>query len=278
MNSSQYQKTIQDLQSHQYHKLIIGAALKDYEAIEKYSYYFTHAAANVIDISAFPHSLISAKKGIQKALEEDSSLSAPIIMVSVNVGKDPHFRRIEVDFKNCTDCLACVPTCPSEAFSITDQKLDYEINLCFACSKCIEYCNFDALHFKDWSAFKEESLLELIELGAGAIEIHLNNDLDAFRGFYKSLPEFPEKFLQSFSIGSEMMSKEDLENAALCIIETVREKYGAEKEIIIQTDGIPISGALEIKDKDLTSIENAKVVIKKIKNEKNVFVQLMKKV
>ncbi len=267
MDKKQYLSIISSLENHNYHKLIIGAALKDYEAIENYAYFFTHAKANVIDISAFPHSVICAKKGIEKALSENASLEAPAIMVSVNIGKDPHFRRIEVDYENCTNCLLCVPTCPSGAFSIEEKKLGYEIDLCFACSKCLDYCSFDALAFKDWSAYKPESLLELIELGASAIEIHLNNDLDAFEKFYTSLPKLPDYFLQSFSIGSEMMSAEELISAFERIIKVVEKAYQEGKEIIIQTDGIAISGTKDIKDRDLPSIENAKTILEHLANK-----------
>lgn len=250
------------LEKHQYHKLIIGAALKDHKAIENYSYLFTHAEANVIDISAFPHSVISAKVGIQKAIKENPQLEKPTIMVSVNIGKDPHFRRIEVDFDNCTNCLLCVPSCPSDAFSIKEQKLKYDIDLCFACSNCLDDCSFDALHYNDWSAYRPETFGELAELGAGAFEIHLNNDLDAFKNFYRSLDKLPEDFIQSFSIGSEMMNKKELLEASSTIIKEVYDAYGPSKEIILQVDGIPISGAKDLKqEKDMVSIESAKLVL-----------------
>lgn len=282
---STYRNTIKELENRTYHKLIIGAALKEYEAIENFAYLFTHAQANVIDISAFPHSVISAKKGVAKAQAEKSELEAPHIMVSVNIGKDPHFRRVDVDFDKCIHCLDCVPTCPSNAFSIKQdpnqaQELDYEINLCFACSNCIDYCPTNALAFNDWSAFESNSLLELIEIGASAIEIHLNNDFEAFKSFYKSLPELPENFLQSFSIGSELMSEEELIEAAKTIINCVHERYGTEKEIILQTDGIPISGARDITNKDMASMQNAKVILGWLAKEmpdylnKKIFVQL----
>lgn len=280
-----FENSINALKAAHYHKLIIGAALKDFKSIEDYAYLFTHAGANVIDISAFPHSVISAKKGIDRAIQENPDLVEPIIMVSINIGQDPHFRRIEVDWQSCTECQLCIASCPSEAFSSSEEvSFSYNADLCFGCSNCLDYCHFNALSFKNWSSFEANSLLELIDLGAGAFEIHLNNDLNAFSEFYNSLPRLPEDFLQSFSIGSELMSLAELENSALNIIRNVRDRYHPNKELIIQTDGIPLSGARTVfKDssreleKDMQSIINAKTVINKIKeldNPENIFVQL----
>lgn len=276
IDTQSYQSIITALREHRYHKLIIGAALKDYEAIENYAYLFTHAGAEVIDISAFPHSVISARKGIARAIKEKPGLREPFVMVSVNIGTDPHFRRIKVDFDKCTDCLLCEPVCPSNAFSLqlaAAQQLQYNEDLCFACTNCLDYCHFDALSFKDWSAFEAQSIEHLIELGASAFEIHLSNDLDAFKDFYASLPELPPNFLQSFSIGSEMMNARELNAAAEAVRAAVRAKYGGGQEFILQTDGIPISGARAIADKDLASIVNAREVLANI-DDQNVFVQL----
>jgi Fe-S-cluster-containing hydrogenase component 2 len=252
---------LKNLADKKFHKLIIGAALKNYDAIEKFSYYFSHARADVIDISAFPHSVISAKKGIQKALAEDSSLIEPLIMVSVNIGEDPHFRRIKLDWDHCTECLACIPTCPANAFTATT-RFNYNADLCFGCSNCLPACDFSAMEFETWSAFNPDSLHELKNLGAKAIEIHLNNDLQAFEEFYSKMPEFE---LESFCIGSEQMTEAELIKATDSIIHQVRTKH--DQVFIIQTDGIPLSGAREFykEDKDLVSIKNAKIVIEHIK-------------
>lgn len=269
---------LQNLQEHKFHKLIIGASLKDFKTIEHYAYLFTHAGADAIDISAFPHSVISAQNGIKRAIIENSELTEPLIMVSVNIGQDPHFRRIELNTNNCTECLACIPSCPSDAFYIEDSTFKYNIDLCFGCSACIPTCNFEALSFSNWSEFDYKSLEELIEIGAKAIEIHLNNDLDEFTKFYRSMPN--NFSLESFCIGSEQMTETDLVNATHKIIKESTLKHGSERELIIQTDGIPLSGArLETNlDKDLISINNAKIVLQTLENfypeRKNIFVQL----
>jgi Fe-S-cluster-containing hydrogenase component 2 len=263
------------LQEQQFHKLIIGAALKDYKTIEDYAYLFTHAGADAIDISAFPHSVISAQKGIKQAIQEDINLNEPLIMVSVNIGEDPHFRRIELNLENCTECLACVPSCPSQAFTL--DQFTYNEDLCFGCSACLPTCNFDALSFVSWSAFDSKSLSELQALGANAIEIHLNNDLDAFAEFYRNMST--EFKLESFCIGSDQMEVPELQAAARRIIEEVNHKHGLNRAFIIQCDGTPMSGARDLGlDTDMRSINNARLILDTIQtyypNRSNIYIQL----
>lgn len=259
---------LSSLQEKNFHKLIVGAALKDFKSIEEYAYYFTHAQADAIDISAFPHSVISAKKGIEIALSENNSLKEPLIMISVNIGEDPHFRRVEVDFDSCTKCLECIPSCPSEAFSSVSDSNDvqfaYNIDLCFGCSNCIPTCKDNALSFNSWNAYETESLIELTQLGARAIELHLNNDLESFSEFYKKIP--CDYLLESFCIGSNTASALELKTACDSIIEAVYKKHNADFQFIIQVDGIPLSGArdLNIENKDQFSINKAKLIIEYI--------------
>ncbi len=266
---------LKKLQEQKFHKLIIGAALKDYKTIEDYAYLFTHAGADAIDISAFPHSVIFAQKGIEQALREDSSLNSPLIMVSVNIGVDPHFRRIELNSENCTECLLCVPSCPSQAFS--SEQFSYNENLCFGCSACLPTCHFDALSFVNWSAFDSQSLNELKKLGANAIEIHLNNDLDAFAEFYRNMQTNFE--LESFCIGSDQMEVLELQAATCSIIDAVNQKHGLDRPFIIQCDGTPMSGARDLGiDIDMRSINNAALVLETIQtrypNRQNIYIQL----
>jgi formate hydrogenlyase subunit 6/NADH:ubiquinone oxidoreductase subunit I len=263
----------------------VGAALKDFQDIESYSYYFTHAQADIIDISAFPHSVISAKKGIAKAIQEKDQLKEPLIMVSVNIGKDPHFRRIELDKEKCTECLDCIPTCPSQAFTVIASEakqshgsiFQYNIDLCFGCSNCLPACKDDALSFQTWDSFDSSSLKELTDLGANAIEIHLNNDLEEFKNFYNKLNvEFE---LESFCIGSQSSSAAKLESSVENIIEAFYKKHSFDKSFIIQVDGVPISGAKEELEKDQVSINKAKIVMDFIENKfpsfkKKIYVQI----
>jgi ferredoxin len=200
-------------------------------------------------------------------------------MISVNIDTDPHFRRIIVNEDKCTKCQLCIPSCPSAAFS--DLNLfSYEADLCFGCSNCLEYCPYDALDFENWSASNPLELNRLFLLGASAFEIHLGKDLEALENFYLKLDLNSIK-LESFSIGSEKMTDEELAESAIFIAKMTREQANfKDRLIIIQCDGIPQSGARlpNSTDKDLKSIHNANVVLKALKENNlllpNIFVQI----
>jgi ferredoxin len=200
-------------------------------------------------------------------------------MVSVNIDKDPHFRRIIVDEDKCTKCQLCIPSCPSGAFNELN-SFSYEADLCFGCSNCLEYCPYDALDFENWSASNPLELNRLFQLGASAFEIHLGEDLAALKNFYLKIDLNSVK-LESFSIGSEKMTDEELAKSAIFIVNMTREQANFQNRlIIIQCDGIPQSGArlTNNTDKDLKSINNANIVLKTLKENNlllpNIFVQI----
>lgn len=258
-------------------KLIVGAALKDFALIENYAYIFTAAGADIIDISAFPLSVHSATKGIEKALAENPNFKKPFLMVSVNVDKDPHFRRIKVDADSCTECMQCIPACPADAFANQAGSFVYKEEYCYGCANCLDYCAFDAFSFDEWDSFDPLSLSALQQAGATAIEIHVSKNLAKLKGFYEKIS--PLGFLESFSIGSELMNAAELCQAAELIFDLTKTKREAGEQIIIQCDGIPLSGARELLGaaKDEVSIANAKLVKNFLETKldtKNIFLQL----
>lgn len=270
------ENALKSLKDNKYHKLIIGASLKDLESIEFYSYCFTHAGADVIDISAFAHSVIAAKKGIKKALKENPTLNKPEIMLSVNISQDPHFRIVKLDKNSCTECEICIPTCPSESFFSAPQ-FTYNPDLCFGCSNCLDYCPEDALSFENWNPYNPNELNRLLEMGARSFEIHLSKDFESFREFYKAI-NLKNVLIESFSVGSELLNEEELIKAKEVILEEVYQRPGAkERIIIIQTDGIPQSGArIKNQEKDLKAIKNAEILINSFEGEipNNLFIQI----
>ena len=105
-------------------KLVCGASLTDIDMIEKLSFLFTLAGAHVIDLAPRADVILACKKGIQKALGRDMPwhVSTPLIMASIQLDKDPHFRKVTVDYNLCDLCGKCIKACPTEAFNINDFK------------------------------------------------------------------------------------------------------------------------------------------------------------
>lgn len=250
------------LDQKKFFKLVCGASLDDVEMIEKLTYVFTLSGAHVIDLAASADAIFAARRGIEKALQLFPSPALPLLMASIQIDKDPHFRKIEVDYAKCDLCTACVRVCPTEAFKIEDRKFLYQIERCYGCDICPSSCHVNALTLKDTNPTPKETLQEMISLGVKSIEFHFGKGYKRLEEIWDEIKDLVKKLdLVSFSIGSDLLSVEEIKEAAnLCY-------KLAGKGIILQCDGTPMSGGKKVKDgnnKDKSSLEVAKI----IQNEK----------
>lgn len=255
------------LNQKKFFKLVCGASLDDVEMIEKLTYVFTLSGAHVIDLAASADAIFAARRGIEKAFKSFPSsplppFPSPLLMASIQIDKDPHFRKIEVDYAKCDLCTACVRVCPTEAFKIEDKKFIYQNERCYGCDICPSYCHVNALTLKDTSPSPKETLQEMISLGVKSIEFHFGKGYKRLEEIWDEIKVLVKELdLVSFSIGSDLLSVEEIKEAAnLCY-------KLAGKGIILQCDGTPMSGGKKVKDgnnKDKSSLEVAKI----IQNEK----------
>ncbi len=198
--------------------------------------------------------ILAARKGVQKATShelsrpfgarlasptrgERAAAVSPLLMASIQLDKDPHFRKIEVDYNLCDVCGACIKVCPTEAFGIKNSELEYKIERCFGCGICPSHCHVNALNMVDTKPSPIETLNEMILLGVKAIEFHFGKNIYKTKEIWDDIKDLLKSIeLISFSIGSDLLSDEELKFAAnLC--------YGlAGEDIILQCDGKPMSG------------------------------------
>ena len=241
-------------------KLVCGASLTDTEMVENLSYIFTIAGAHVIDLAPKADVIFAARRGIERGRDSrDMSWhvsTTPLLMASIQLDKDPHFRKVEVDYNLCDLCSACVKICPTEAFKIAapgeprlwreDKKFIYSIEKCYGCGICPSYCHVSALNMIDTKPSPIETLKEMILLNIDAIEFHFGKNIDRIKEIWRDIQNIVEtsghmspscnKPLFSFSIGSGLLSDEEIKYAAnLCY-------KLAGKDIILQCDGTPMSG------------------------------------
>jgi pyruvate formate lyase activating enzyme len=52
--------------------------------------------------------------------------------------------QLSFDSSKCTNCLDCIPICPTHALSATSGKLAVSFELCNACGDCVQTCPTDA--------------------------------------------------------------------------------------------------------------------------------------
>ena len=238
-------------------KLVCGASLTDVQMVEDLSFIFTLAGAHVIDLAPTADVIFAARRGIEKALSRDmlGYVPIPLLMASIQLDTDPHFRKVKVDYDLCDLCSACVKVCPTEAFKI-ERTFVYSIERCFGCGICPSYCHVNALRMVDTTPTPKETLQEMISLGIGAIEFHFGKNYEKILEIWDEIKNSVKKLdLVSFSIGSELLSDFEIRKAAnLC--------YKLQgKGIILQCDGTPMSGGLKNgNNKDNSSLHVARVI------------------
>ncbi|MBD1809185.1 4Fe-4S ferredoxin [Microcoleus sp. FACHB-SPT15] len=106
-------------------KLICGASFQHLPAVRNLTLAYTLAGADCIDVAADPAVIAAAKEAIEVASElgEVAQVrgfgfrSRPWLMVSLNDGEDPHFRKAEFNPELCpADCpRPCEKICPAQA-------------------------------------------------------------------------------------------------------------------------------------------------------------------
>ena len=160
-------------------KLICGASFGHLPAIHNLAIAYTLAGADCIDVAADLAVITAAKDGMRIAQKvarlsqnwEDPTMELPWLMVSLNDGVDPHFRKAQFDPAQCpADCLRpCERICPADAIGaagVIESR-------CYGCGRCLPICPLGLITTRDRTA-TPSSIIPYIsdEDGIDAIEIH----------------------------------------------------------------------------------------------------------
>ena len=80
---------------------------------------------------------------------EEAQLAAGFnYLENLGVGIEPLSRDVQHLTERCVSCTACVPICPTEAFSVsreTDWEVTFDHEACVACLACVDACPYDAI-------------------------------------------------------------------------------------------------------------------------------------
>jgi ferredoxin len=220
-------------------KLICGAGNEDVEEVYKLCYLYTLAGANAIDMSANVEVVKSAIKGVNEAelfLSEFNLINytRPYLTVSIGMPGDHHVRKAKIIEDKCTECDACIPVCPTDA--IPDILTIIE-SRCIGCGACGVACQDDAIGYSHKEIEIESVLKECVELGVENIELHASviDDDPVLKEW-----EIVNK-INSNGFNSVCVDRGYLSNHALKIrIEKMLDF--CENRMIVQADGIPMSG------------------------------------
>jgi Fe-S-cluster-containing hydrogenase component 2 len=167
-------------------KLICGASFQHLPAIRSLALAYTLAGADCIDVAADEAVIKAALEGIETALSlslKDKNLArglkphAPLLMVSVNDGEDPHFRKAEFNPQDCpADCpRPCEKICPANAIAFRDRGGTADgvfDDRCYGCGRCLPVCPKGLIVTRSYISTPEVSAQLIQTMGIRAIEIH----------------------------------------------------------------------------------------------------------
>ncbi len=251
------------LESSQFFKLVCGAGNENADEVNKLAFIYTLAGCNGFDVSASPEIVKACLDGIEAAMSfeqiywSDKS-QIPYITVSVGMPGDHHVRKAVIT-DNCIRCDLCIPSCPTNAIT---PSLLVKDDLCIGCGDCEAVCppTASAIKYKHNEKELSNILPECIAEGAESIELHAGvpdnqTTIQEWKTVCDCLPD---------GMVSMCLDRYHLSNVQL--IERIRQaKDVAGDRLIIQADGVPISGGKDNFNTTLQAVSIADVINKDLK-------------
>ena len=248
------------LEKGQFFKLICGAGNENATEVYRLALIYTLAGAKGFDVSASPEIVKSCVLGIDAAYGASEKLQItiedrPFITVSVGMPGDHHVRKASI-IEDCVECTKCIPVCPTDAIPDT-----YEIiqDLCIGCGNCEAACppKVAAVRYTHNGKALRDLLPKCIAAGAENIELHAAvPDDNAIMEEWQVVSESqPNNYV------SMCLDRYHLTNHHL--VERIRmAKDIAGDRLIIQADGVPMSGGSDDLNTTLQAVAIADVIQK----------------
>lgn len=224
-------------------KLICGASYEYVPTIRNLALVYTLAGVDCIDVAADPAVIAAAREGINVATSLGAIAQSrgflyrgtPILMVSLNDGEDPHFRKAFFESSQCPrDChRPCEQVCPVDAISWEGVLTPH----CYGCGRCLPVCPSQLIESRSYVSTPGAIAPSLDQLGIQAIEIHtqIGREQD-FSRLWKAILPYQEQ-LQILSISCP--DGDGLLDYLYSLSQIVKTFTGT---LIWQTDGRPMSG------------------------------------
>ncbi|MGJ5633709.1 circadian clock protein LdpA [Nostoc sp. CALU 1950] len=242
---------LQSLKQGDWFKLICGASFQHLPAVRSLTLAYTLAGADCIDVAADPAVIAAAQAGLQvaKTLAMDAQKrgfgyrgNSPFLMVSLNDGEDPHFRKAEFNPSECpTDCpRPCERICPAQAIVFNNRKEDFSgvvSEKCYGCGRCIPICPYDMIYTSSYVSTPAAIAPLVISTGVDAVEIHTKvGRLAEFEQLWQAISPWADQ-LKLLAISCP--DGEGMTDYLKALYDLITPLKGA---LIWQTDGRPMSG------------------------------------
>jgi Fe-S-cluster-containing hydrogenase component 2 len=243
-------------------KLICGASFQHLPAVRNLTLAYALAGADCIDVAADPAVITVAQEALQAAanlasVTQDRELGfqgLPWLMVSLNDGEDPHFRKAEFDPDLCPlDCTRpCEAICPAEAIVFQPPLNDFSgviQDRCYGCGRCLPLCPTQQISTRSYGFTPEAIAPVIFEAGIDAIEIHTQvGRFNEFQRLWQAIaPSVGELKLVAISCpdGEGLIDYlwalyDIIQNTAIAPPNRTQDALPC--SLIWQTDGRPMSG------------------------------------
>lgn len=252
------------LRENTWFKLICGASYQHLPAIRSLALAYTLAGADCIDVAADPAivPVVQEALNVAERLQRDVTLQAiappfslqqkrPWLMVSLNDGDDPHFRKAAFNPAYCPDeCpRPCEQICPANAIDLspTPQSSPLQNSLgvnspgvmterCYGCGRCLPVCPIQHITTQSYTT-NLETLASSVLPYVDAVEIHTQiGRTEAFQRVWRAIAPFvPHLKLIAVSCP-------DGEGLVPYLNTLYQEMEPSPTVLIWQTDGRPMSG------------------------------------
>lgn len=225
------------LREHCWFKFINGASFQDVAQIYNSTLAYSLAGADCIDVAADPAVIQAAVEALATA--QMLGGQRPLLMVSVNDGADPHFRKAVFDPTRCpANCeRPCQRICPAAAICFTPERQGVVRDRCYGCGRCLPLCPLGLIHTEEQPAVFA-NITPFIEQGTvQALEIHTQpHRYEAFNTLWQQVKLWTG-YLKVLAIscppGEEVISYLRWVNDVIQPLDC---------ELIWQADGRPMSG------------------------------------
>ena len=238
------------LKNHKLFKIICGTGNEFPKEIEYISYIYTLAGANMIDISADTESIKSCIRGIKKANVEKK----PIINVSIGIKGDPHIRKIIINKDLCINCGECKRVCNQKAIT---QNIKVISKRCIGCGICYGACKIGAISFYDNLKDYKKILPKFLKMGVETFELHASTtDIESSLEKLEYLNSLTPNNFIGLCLDRTVLSNSQ-------IYDIVKKSYNLIGDrLIIQADGVPMSGTDDTYNTTLQTVACADIIRK----------------
>lgn len=228
-------------------KLILGLGNKSLENIKKYCAIYSKAGVDMFDLTPDKDVFQAVYEGIKS---QDLDIDDFLFCISVAINDDMHGKKAYIVQKECVKCLKCLKQCPHGAI-ILDKKVTVIQDKCIGCQKC--HCS--AIKYKRPKSDAIQAIKSVLGYKIDCIEVHISGAKakDSLLFFKKIRQKFP-----NIPVGV-CVSRENFSNKKLEKFIKQLEELSGENKLILQADGVSMSGQKDSYASTLQAVAMAQI-------------------